>query len=1231
MIFSKKQLQYIFQAWLLLLFFITFSTAYAACSPYIGQASLNEFFKERSNQAADNDDFVEVRILDTTITSSIFNNWTIKVCENNTGNNNSDDGCGTFSLSDFDQINFPWVSFKGQDIGQYINMKENFDAALIDAAGNLIDYFSLNGFTDTSNSALLASCPVSNLAYDYNYASTGTSAKSLWRSPDGIGNWDKTTSGADDGTEEDTNDIAPDGGTPPTVTVENVIVNKGTTATFIFALEKAVPYDVEILYTTEGGTAVPDTDPAVTYDYIYNAGVIKFAANTTTLTQTVDVPTNSINPSTANTVFFYLKISNQLNARIVNGFPTGTILGSTTAEWHFDETSWDGTTGEVIDSSLNTNNGTTHNNLTNTATEKVLCKSGQFDGADDYISFPHHSSLLGDTQLTYSVWVKPDSWSASGINQVMAKSVHGGGSGRAQMGIFSENGELVGRAETANGIPHNVYTSLPSINAWTHITLVFNGNSLKIYKNGVIADNISASKTSSVVFTSTTLVQNNDPLMLSKRVDTDAYYFDGYIDEVLVMQSSIPASLVKSIYDNYLNGSNWNGATRSCSAGLHHFEIRHDGVGLTCEPENIYVKACADSACSTLYPSDITVTPSPVATGSTSWSPNPQVISSGAEATLQLSHKTLSPSGATSQTLTLGISSSSTVPTDSNVICKDLAGNISACNIAFYDSGFIYTIPTQISCVTSATPIKITAVRKDLTSQQCVSLFTGPVTKTIDFTINAAPNPDIIINKGLSNETIFTALAATQPVDLLFNNSEATFTLTHDNAGQFTLNASHVNAGLTLLGSSSFVVRPHSYFLEAAYDNSGTEITLNNSSPSGDPKWKASDNFRLRLRGQCQNGTVTTNYAPTNAELQVELNLPTAGVNSNLALQGSNYLSSSAATPTWHNISTKFDTGAVTDGTNNFANAVFHEVGILKLHVRDTDYYGATIPEQTQIVGRFTPHHFDTTVNKGCDTFTYSGQPFTVNATARNNAATPATTQNYTAAFAKDTTVSNAGDTSNFGTTNIITASSFLNGIASKTDIIYTFPSKDTIPDTITLRANDTDTSPAIGITEDTTEIRSGRARLENVFGSELTPLSMPLSIEFYSDNTLIGDTSDDGFILNTDDTCSSYDATLGALTNYTANLQAGETTVTGAGAISAGQANITFSAPGAGNEGSVNLLANTISDWLTYSWNVDCDNADGDNDITTGIDAGLCGPSGVASFGLYRGDDRVIYWREVF
>ncbi|MCK5386410.1 MAG: hypothetical protein KAJ39_04450, partial [Gammaproteobacteria bacterium] len=223
-----------------------------------------------------------------------------------------------------------------------------------------------------------------------------------------------------------------------------------------------------------------------------------------------------------------------------------------------------------------------------------------------------------------------------------------------------------------------------------------------------------------------------------------------------------------------------------------------------------------------------------------------------------------------------------------------------------------------------------------------------------------------------------------------------------------------------------------------------------------------------------------------------------------------------------------------------------------------------------------------------------------------------------------------------FNGTDSILASDFINGAYIKTDVAYTFSNKESAPDvSFTIRATDTETvtsnDPAAN--EGTTNMRSGRMLLENVFGPELTPLIMPVKIEHYSDNST-ATLTDDGFITNTDDTCTTYDATAGTLTNYTGNLSIGETTVTGAVAGTPGLANITFSAPGAGNDGSVNLLANNISSWLTFNWNVDCDNADGDGDITTGIDAVACGlfaPFGTASFGLYRGDDRVIYWREVF
>lgn len=48
---------------------------------YLGQASINQLFKDSANQANDVDDFVEVKILDAAVTPVIYSSWTIRLCE----------------------------------------------------------------------------------------------------------------------------------------------------------------------------------------------------------------------------------------------------------------------------------------------------------------------------------------------------------------------------------------------------------------------------------------------------------------------------------------------------------------------------------------------------------------------------------------------------------------------------------------------------------------------------------------------------------------------------------------------------------------------------------------------------------------------------------------------------------------------------------------------------------------------------------------------------------------------------------------------------------------------------------------------------------------------------------------------------------------------------------------------------------------------------------------------
>ena len=670
---------------------------------------------------------------------------------------------------------------------------------------------------------------------------------------------------------------------------------------------------------------------------------------------------------------------------------------------------------------------------------------------------------------------------------------------------------------------------------------------------------------------------------------------------------------------------------------LDHIQFRYDGAGLTCEPEKIYVKACTTPDCTSASSPAVTLNIDTSTTGTSGpWTNlvNALSIPANTETPVTLAIKTPGVSYIRASTI-------SPAPSDASnpYVCKNInsGASIPDCNIEFYDSGFIFTTPVHTSCKATTdsdyVPVKIRAVRKDQITEKCVSLFDNATAKSINFTMSSLITTPVVMNDQATPFN-FDSANTTHTVSLPFTNSEASFTLKHNNAGKYGVTATHSDSGLTVSGSTSLIVKPYDFLLEAKTTG---EITLNNATASGDPKWKASDNFRLRLRGQCQNGTITTNYTPTNAELQVELALPASGTNKNLTLQSTNYLSTATASPAWYNISSKFSSGAVTDSTNNYADAAFHEVGVLKLHVRDTNYFGTTIAEQTQTVGRFIPHHFDTTLTPGCSAgtnpYTYSGQAFSVVATARNNISPSATTtQNYSGAFAYDTTLTNAavGDSANFNGTNIIPKASFQNGsnsLAAKS-VTYTYPVKKTVAADITLRANDADTATAVGLIEGKTNIRSGRMVLNNVFGPVSTDLTMLVSSEYYSDFATPADTSDDDFILNTDDSCSGYDATGGSLVNYTDNLTAGDTSVSGAGTLSAGEGLITFTAPGNGNDGKVNLFLNNVDAWLLYNAGIDCDNADSDNNRNTGTDAGACG---TATFGIYRGDDRTIYWREIF
>ena len=153
---------------------------------------------------------------------------------------------------------------------------------------------------------------------------------------------------------------------------------------------------------------------------------------------------------------------------------------------------------------------------------------------------------------------------------------------------------------------------------------------------------------------------------------------------------------------------------------------------------------------------------------------------------------------------------------------------------------------------------------------------------------------------------------------------------------------------------------------------------------------------------------------------------------------------------------------------------------------------------------------------------------------------------------------------------------------------------------------------------------RYGRLRMENAYGPETFDLRVPMRAEFYNGTA---------FQLNTLDNCTAYDASELILTFDPSALS---TSAAGAGSLETGVAptesladgadkRIELSAPGADNVGTVALCLN-VDDWMKFDWG----NTGGLNLALACGNAGDANPKATATFGQYRGHDRIIYWREV-
>jgi MSHA biogenesis protein MshQ len=668
--------------------------------------------------------------------------------------------------------------------------------------------------------------------------------------------------------------------------------------------------------------------------------------------------------------------------------------------------------------------------------------------------------------------------------------------------------------------------------------------------------------------------------------------------------------------------------------GPDHIRLTHPGSGLTCSPADITVAACANEDCSTLFSDPVTVDfISPTA----NWSQDPVTFTETTEVSLQYT---------TPESVTLDAEASSPLAANPT---RCFSGGLETCVMTFLDSGFIIDVPDHTAAVRVGGTIA--AVRKDFTSQRCVPGFSN-VTRDVALW-STYSDPDAGTESVLI-DTQPIGKASPGTVNALEFDADgiASYDLTYPDAGRVGLNARYEGSedngdvGLVLTGVTEFIARPETFLLDVPGNPEATNA-------SGGVFREAGEAFEMTVSALNANGDLTPNFgresAPESVRIESSLVAPSGG-----------------EAPAIAGVFGAF--GQACDGTsatNGAACGEFNwpEVGIIALTPRlagASGYLGFEDVVGTRLdnVGRFIPARFELTISEQgivapfCAVnpvdFAYMGQGLNwqsgfepiITVDALNTAGV--VTRNYTAgAFLKldaldlarapgenDTTAVDAqGDP--FPVTATLAGMTFSNLGAGR--VQYSFSETDTLvfdktidsrvapftPDySIELSGLEdsdgvtaspqtpVDVSPSFGF-----QVRYGRLNLNNAYGPETAGLTVPFRAVYYTGSK---------FALNEPDSCWAY-ATGAGVALDDSGLSGGSTSVIAKDdTLALGEppvgSELILSAPGENNTGNVGVTF-AVPDWLQ---------GDYDDDGT------LENPSALATFGVYRGNDRIIYWREI-
>ena len=190
----------------------------------------------------------------------------------------------------------------------------------------------------------------------------------------------------------------------------------------------------------------------------------------------------------------------------------------------------------------NANDLTTNYNGTWSGTEAYTTgqfgQAAVFDGSSSYISLTQPVNLSTD-DFTYSFWINPAT--NTGYGAPLAQ--YGGINATRNFYSYrmgSTEKITFGLVSTGGAFNQIISTGTTPLNQWTHVALVRDSSTQKIYLNGQLSGSLSNTTTTST---------SSEPFLIGSTNENVAEFFNGSIDQVRIFNTALSADNVATLYN----------------------------------------------------------------------------------------------------------------------------------------------------------------------------------------------------------------------------------------------------------------------------------------------------------------------------------------------------------------------------------------------------------------------------------------------------------------------------------------------------------------------------------------------------------------------------------------------------------------------------------------------------------------------------------------------------------